>query len=128
MMASSGFVATGIVVVSSEFGSAQIIDVTPTPYSVPAVDISHQLSPANAREFTPGRLVDNGQFRARLIFDGSQLTRATSGVQYSVTYPNGKAQHFKAFIQEFTPTGVLDDKMTADVASKVTGAVTDSGA
>lgn len=127
MSASSGFVATGIILTSTEFGSGQIIDVTPPPFTVPAVDVTHQLSPSNAREFIPGRLVDNGQLRCRIIFEGTNLTRATSGVPYVITYPNSATAYFDGFIQEFTPTGVLDDKMTADVAVKVTGPVTTSG-
>lgn len=119
-------IGTGIVITGAGLGTAEIIDVTPPNRSVNAVDVSHQGS--TAMEYLAASLVEGGELRCRIGFEGGLITVGGAASAYTITFPDSGATawSFSGFVQSDSPSAPLDDKMVSDVVVKVTGAVTSS--
>jgi len=109
---------------------AEVFEVTPPSFTVDQVEATHMASPDRTREYIP-TLTDPGTASAVMNFvpgsatDTLILGLRTSGatVPMRITYPNNETVTFDGFIAAYTPNVPLDDRMTAEVQIKVTGAV-----
>lgn len=113
----------------------EIYNVTPPSAQVDQVEVTHMQSPNRRREYISG-LVDGGECSFEMNYipgsDGdSELNEILDlgvGVsrrrQCKIRYPNGVTHVFEAELQSYEPSVPTDDKMTAAVSFKVTGAIT----
>lgn len=110
---------------------AECYDFTPPSDTVAEVEVTHFQSPHQRREYVPG-LTDSGTASLEMNYVPGSATdvlidaaRANSTIwEIVATYPNGVAVKFVGFVQEYTKAIPLDDRMTATVGFRVTGAVT----
>lgn len=113
----------------------EIFNITPPSAQIDQIDVTHMQSPGRRREFISG-LIDGGECSFEMnyipgsagdlelneILDiGVGLTRRRS---CRIRYPNGVTHTFDAELQSYEPSVPTDDRMTATVTFKVTGAVT----
>ncbi len=116
---------TTVVFGTSAF-SANLLSLTGPNEERVSVDATHMAS--TTMEFIPGELVDGGDADLELEFDGA-FAPPISGATETITIDyggegTGKKYTFSAFITAVSPTIPLEDRMTATVSLKVTGAVT----
>ncbi len=113
---------------------AEIISITPPNFSLDQVDVTHMTSPSRNREFISG-LNDPGECSFDMNFvPGStsddrlfELLNLPTGASRRrncrVSYPNGVTWTFSGELTGYEPTVPVDDKMTATVTFKVSGAI-----
>lgn len=109
---------------------AEVTSVKPPPVTRDIIDATHMQSPGKWREFISG-LKDGGECTLDLNFvpGGATSTRlelAQTEEEPSnckITFPNGAVWYFAAYCTGYEPEAPVDDKMTASVTFKVTGAV-----
>jgi len=109
---------------------AEVFEVTTTEVSVDQVDVTHFKSPGRAKEYIP-QLKDNGSASASMNYvpdsatDQRIRTLLNSGavVAMRITFPNDVQANFSASVESYSQTVPVEDRMTATVSFKVTGAV-----
>lgn len=101
---------------------AGIIDLTPPGASREAIDMT-DFGAGTARIFEPAELVDYGELSVDIIFDPADIPDITGTTQYVIiTYPDATLFGFHAFITGVEASVPMDDKATATITMKVTGA------
>jgi hypothetical protein len=101
---------------------AGIIDLTPPGASREAIDMT-DFGDGTARIFEPAELVDYGELSVDVIFDPADIPDITGTTQYVIiTYPDATLFGFHAFITGVEASVPMDDKATATITMKVTGA------
>lgn len=110
----------------------KITNFTPPSASRDIVDVTNSDSPNFAREFIAG-LIDYGEASAEMIWDLgttsdillrtllTERTPRTWRASFS-QYTPAKTITFTAFLTGYEPDAPLEDKMTASITLKVTGA------
>lgn len=113
---------------------AEVFNITPPSMTVDMIDATHMQSPDRRREFISG-LIDPGEcsFEMNYIPGSISDDRLNELLDLPVgesrrrscriTYPNAVTHTFDAELQGYEPTIPTDDKMSATVTFKVTGAV-----
>lgn len=110
---------------------AEVTSIKPPGLSRDAIDATHSESPSGWREYIAG-LKDGGEVSIDINFDPGSTTTdlltdqfATSTVgNKKVLFPDGTEWAFKAIMTGFEPDAPVDDKMSATVTFKVSGAPT----
>jgi predicted secreted protein len=110
---------------------AEVFSVTPPSGTIDQIDATHMQSPDRTREFIPG-LKDAGSASCEMNYlpnsatDQLLMLLSVNGEKRSmrITYPNGVTVTFPASVESYEQNIPLDDKMTAVVSLKVSGAVT----
>jgi Lambda phage tail tube protein, TTP len=113
---------------------AEVISITPPSFSLDQVDVTHMASPNRNREFIsglndpgecsfdmnfiPGNASDDRMFELLNLPTGAPRAR-----NCRISYPNGVTWSFQAELTGYEPTVPVDDKMTATVTFKVSGAI-----
>lgn len=110
--------------------SAHITNVDHSGISRAVVETSH-LGTTTARTFVPGDLYDGGTVALEMNFDSNDQPPITSTAEtITITFPikpggsTGATAQFSGFVQDWSYTVPLEDKMTATATIKVTGAIT----
>src|SRR5262249_19761717 len=107
--------------------------IKPPKIKVDTVDASHEQSPNAWREFLAG-MIDGGEMSVDLQWlpggTGEQLmlTGLRQLITCRIVYPDGSTSDYTALMTDFEPDAPMDDKLTATVTLKVSGAVTNSAA
>jgi len=113
---------------------AEVFNITPPTFTADQIDVTHMTSPDRRREFIPG-LIDPGECSFEMNFvPGStsddrliELLNLPAGTNQNrscrISYPNGVTDTFLASLTGYEPTVPTDDKMTATVTFKVSGAI-----
>lgn len=112
---------------------AEVVNITPPGIKRDSVDASHGQSPDEMREFIAGlkdggecsmemNFVPGGPAAAALMAEFA-LIRSQATKNRRVVFPDGTIWAFAAFLTGFEPEAPNEDKMTATVTFKVTGAV-----
>jgi hypothetical protein len=109
---------------------AEVFEFTPPEAAVDQIRATHYKSPGRSHEFIPA-LTDNGSASVSMNYVPGSATddriRAllASGdvVPMRGTYPNGVTVSFSGFVVAYSQAIPLDDRMTADMSVKITGAV-----
>jgi hypothetical protein len=113
----------------------EVFNITPPSMVVDQVDVSHMQSPLRRREFIDG-LIDPGECSFQMNYvPGSPSDLLLLGIldtavgldrsrMCRITYPNGLKDVFDGNLASYEPDLPTDDKMTATVTFKVSGAVT----
>lgn len=113
---------------------AEIFNITPPSASVDMIDATHMQSPDSRREFIAG-LTDPGECSFEMNYiPGSasdellsellDLAPSLRSRRCRIVYPNGASHTFLGVLMTYEPTVPTDDKMTASVSFRVSGAVT----
>ena len=101
---------------------AQVIGVTPPSASRESIDMTH-IGTEDAKRFEPADLVDWGEMSVEVIFDPETVPEIAGTTQYVIiTYPDATLFGFNAFVTGFEPSVPMDDKATATITMKVSGA------
>ena len=115
--------ATGITISWESGFLGEIIDVTPFNETRNMINVSHQ-GTTNAHIFTVAKLVDWGEATFNIMFDPGLTPPVNDDFSAMViTFPDGETELFSGAMSGYSPTGTLDDKMTATVIVKISGAV-----
>jgi len=113
---------------------AEVISITPPSFSLDQIDVTHMQSPNRNREFISG-LNDPGECSFDMnfipgatsddrIFELMNLPTGSSRARNCrVSFPNGTTWSFSGELTGYEPTVPVDDKMTATVTFKVSGAI-----
>lgn len=113
----------------------EVFNITPPSANVDPVDVTHMQSPDRRREFISG-LIDGGECSFEMNYvpgsDGDdelhEILELPVGESRRrscrITYPNDVTHTFDAELQTYEASVPTDDKMTATVSFKVTGAIT----
>jgi hypothetical protein len=112
---------------------SEINNITPPQSESEDVDVTHMQSPNKVREFVGG-LVDPGDAGFELNWvPGSDtdkillaLKRDQTIVSWKFQWPNGTYWEFLGYVKTYNPSAETGDKMTAEVAIKVSGDSTPS--
>lgn len=114
-------VAKGITVTFAGL-SGELVDVNAAEGGVDTVDVTHQASDDDAREFLAG-LFDAGTITLSMHYGSGQLpARGTTGT-LAVTMPTGAdSLSATAILTKATMSAALGQKATLDVEFKITGA------
>lgn len=110
---------------------AEVFNCNPPSQVDDVVEATHYSSPNRRREYIPG-LVESGEVSFDMNYvPGSAsdvLINAAQGVEkvLRLTFPNGVSQVFNAVRQGYEKNAPIDDRMTATVTFRVTGAVSQS--
>ncbi|MBE3118841.1 MAG: hypothetical protein IMZ50_08815 [Candidatus Atribacteria bacterium] len=114
---------TTITFATSAF-TAEIASVNGPDYSRESINTSH-LGTTTAHTFIPADLYDAGSLSLSIHYNPDTTVPINSAPEtITVTYPAGATVSFSGFMTGHNATGPLEDKMTADVTIKITGAVT----
>jgi predicted secreted protein len=114
---------------------AEVSGLTPPGFSIDTVDATHMQSPNRTREYIAG-INDSGETSFTVNWlPGSASDVALRGVAVGFTtfmiretFPNGAYWVVTGILTGYQPAAPLDDKMTAEVTIKVTGAVAHNAA
>ena len=122
-------IGTGFTVAFGTSGfTAEIVDVTPPGASRESIDVTHQ-GTTTARIFTPADLYDAGELSLSIHFNPDTDPPIDGDVEeVTLTFPSTATWVFNGFMTDYSPTGPLEDKMTADVTVKVSGDINITGA
>lgn len=113
----------------------EVFNVTPPSAEVDQIDVTHMRSPGRRREFIDG-LIDGGEFSFQINYipggDTDDILNAILDLpvgasrrrNWRVIFPNLVMHTFSGNLQTYEPDAPTDDKMTATVTIKVTGAIT----
>lgn len=110
---------------------AQVNAITPPGISRDAIDVSHEQSPGEYREFIAG-MKDAGEVSLELNFKGNSagyqallaevaLTGSSAVKPRRILFRDTSYLEFDAFVTGLEPDAPLDDKMSLAVTFKVTG-------
>jgi len=117
---------TGVTISGASSFLAEIVAVDPPNPSRVAINTSHTAT-EDAHTFTPGKLVDWGECRVTIHHNPATSPPIDSDPEaWVITYGSGSGaptDSFTGFLTNYEPTGELENKMTARVTIKVTGAV-----
>lgn len=110
---------------------SRVFEATPPSSEVDQVDVTHFGSPQRRREFIAG-LTDSGTASLQMDHVPASATdvfveawRASGQTRaLRLTYPNASSVTFSGYVLTYQSSIPLDDKMTASLEIKVTGAVT----
>ena len=107
---------------------ANLVSVTPYNVSVALIDSTDMDSTWRS---SIGGLKDGGDCSFEIAYDPAgathqAITTAIDGATKSivVTYSNADTCSFSAIVTSFSPSAAIDDKITASVGMKISGAVT----
>lgn len=110
---------------------ALVFSASPPSAEIDTVDTTHFGSADRRREFIPG-LTDSGTVSIEMNYvpnsatdqfvEAWRLSFTTRAIR--VTFPNGARSSFSGFVLTYQSSVPLDDKMTASLEIKVSGAVT----
>lgn len=112
----------------------EIFNITPPTSTLDQIDVTHMQSPDRRREFISG-LIDGGECSFELNYipgsagdiELNEILDLGVGVSRrrscQIRYPNGVTHTFDAELVGYEPTVPTDDRMTATVTFKVTGAI-----
>ena len=122
---SSGGTATSVT--SSAIG--QVVSISGPSGSASEIDTTHLQS--TAKEFMIG-LMDEGEVSfdvnidhadvGQLAFQASRLARTSK--TYTITWSDAKVSTFTGYAKSFSKTASVDDKVSASLAIRISGAVT----
>ena len=117
-------IGTGITIEFKRSGfTAEILDVTPPGRTREAVDVSHQLT-VGAQIFLPKKLHDPGELSFDIQFNPDTDPPIDQAPEEIVlTFPSTATWTFQGFMTGYEPSTPIEDKMTASVTVKVSGAV-----
>ena len=113
----------------------EVFNITPPSAQIDQIDVTHMQSPGRRREFISG-LIDGGECSFEMNYipgstgdeELNEILELAVGVSRRrscrIRYPNGVTHTFDAELQSYEPTVPTDDRMTATVTFKVTGAIT----
>ena len=107
---------------------ANLVSVTPYNVSVALIDSTDMDSTWRS---SIGGLKDGGDCSFEIAYDPASATHQAittdiDGATHSiiVTYSNADTCSFSAIVTSFSPSAAIDDKITASVGMKISGAVT----
>jgi hypothetical protein len=122
MAADTGF---GITIAFDSGFLAEIIDVTPPAVSREAIDTSHTATTNGKMTFMPSDLIDGGELQVEIHFVPSEVPPISSAAEtVTITFGSGTTWAFSGFLTNYEPAAPIDDRMTATVTIKVSGAIT----
>ena len=109
----------------------EVTDVQPFSISRDVVDATHMGSTGRYREFIGG-LRDAGEVTFTVNFDPKSATDVLlvaaseddDARSFEITFPSGDKASGECFVTNYSASAPLDDKMTASVTLKITGAPT----
>ena len=107
----------------------EVVSVGVLDISVDDIDVSSHDSPAQWREFASG-MKDGGALQMEVNYDpalhGTIMTALSVERQHKITLTDAGAAvvSFDGYINGFTAQAPHDDKLSASISIKVTGAVT----
>lgn len=108
----------------------EIVEIGPPGLERNMIDVTNMGSDNAAREFIGG-LLNGGEVSVKLQFKASVATTLvgyfteSAAKAHILTLPSSLGVFtYNAWIMSYKPQAVIDDKVTADVTFKVTGAVT----
>lgn len=114
---------------------AGVLDIKGPSISLTQIDVTSRDS-ANWMEFIGG-LKDGGEVTFNLVYDpatqthnaaasGGLMTLLIAGAtnNFQIYFPSTNTATFAGLVTKFAPTAPLNDKLTADVTIKVSGAIT----
>lgn len=112
----------------------EVTAITPPGWSRDTVDATHEQSPGAHREFIAG-LADAGEVSMDINFVPGNaaaaaleaekaLTGSSTLINRRITFPDGSYMSFAAILTAVEPDAPIDDKMSASVTLKVSGAPT----
>jgi hypothetical protein len=114
---------------------AEVTNITPPSADVDQVDTTHMQSPGRYREFIDG-LIDGGECSCEINFiPGNatdqrmfELLALPTGVTHArncrISFANGVTWSFLGTLTGYEPDVPVDDRMTATITFKVSGAIT----
>lgn len=117
---------TGTTLTFASF-TANLLDISGPGLSRDVVETTH-MGTTVAKTFEPADLYDGGEVNATIEYDGSKNPpiTGTSGavvIDWSGTGAGYKST-FNGFLTAFEPQAAINERMTATLTIKVTGAVT----
>lgn len=109
----------------------EVTEVTPPNEQADDVVATHLRSPGRKHEYIPG-FIEPGEAGLSINWIPGNATDAmlqdlkASGARrmHKITWPNGVAWEFTAYVKGFEPSAPIDDRMTATVTLKVSGSTT----
>lgn len=121
-MASTGY---GITITFDSGFLAEIIDVTPNEMSREAIDTTHTATTNGAMTFIPSDLIDYGELQCEINFaEGTAPPIDDAAESVVITFASGTTWTFTGFMTNYAPAAPIDDRMTASVTIKASGAIT----
>lgn len=119
-------VGTGTTISFASGFMAEILSIQPPNPTREAIDTTH-MGTTPAKTFVPGDLADWGELRAEIAFipeTAVPINAATGSIV--ITFPDSGATTwtFSGFMIGFEPSVPLEERATANVVIKVTGAIT----
>lgn len=113
---------------------AGVFDITPPSAEVEQVEVTSYKSPDRSREYIPG-LVERGSAAGSMNYVPGSATdtfmlawrTAAENREIRITYANGIRVSFDGYLETYTPSNPVDDRMTAAFSIKVSGQVTQAG-
>lgn len=118
-------IGTGTTVTFNAAAIAEILDVTPPGISRENVQSSH-MGTVDAHTFLPVKLYDGGEVSLEIAFDPDMsMPFADTVAAMVITFPDSGSTTwtFNAFVTGYEPADPLEDRMTATITFKVTGAI-----
>ena len=127
-----GLISTGITIDFSTGFMAEILDVTPPAMSRENVQMSHQ-GTANWHEFKPAKLADAGECSATIAFLPTEVPPILDDPKtITITFPAdtaaGTTWEFEGMLTGYEPSAPFEERMTATVNIKASGAISIDGA
>lgn len=109
---------------------AEVFDITPPNETTDVIDTTHMGSPGGVREYILG-LTDPGEASFEMNFVPGSASEALilttkaerKAKNFRIVFPNAATWTFAGLLTGYEPAMPNDDKMTATVTIKVTGAV-----
>ena len=124
-------VGTGITIAFATSGwTGELLNVDGPGMTRASVDTSH-MGTTNSMTFMPGDLVDRGEIGLEFAFDPDDDPPVDGAAEtVTITWPipaglsNGATWVGSAFWTAYSPTGSMEERMTASATLKVSGDVT----
>lgn len=121
-MADTGF---GITIAFQSGFLAEIIDVTPPERTRDEIETTHTATTNGIKTFIMSDLIDNGELQVELNFDETESPPIDQAFSACViTFSSGTTWSFSGALKSYAPAAPIDDRMTATVTIKVSGAIT----
>ncbi len=116
-------IGTGLSITFDSGFFAEILDVNWSGITRASYETS-SMSTTTARTYAPGDLYDAGTLVVNMAFDTTQLPSFGAAETCTVTLSNADTWAASAFVTDFAITVPLEDRMTAAVTLKFSGAIT----
>lgn len=121
-------VGTGITIVFGTSGfTAEVMNINGNDMTRPEINASH-MGTTGYQEYIPGKLLEGGSVELEINFDPDQippLNAAAETITITFPLPQGGITpadvEFTGFINSWSWSAPLEEKMTADVGIKVDG-------